>query len=184
MPTYHRFTFCALILSALLFLAASVNAQDEVRSYTHVGQRMPLISLVDTDGNTFNIASLKGKIVYINFWATWCGPCSFELPRIEKEIWQAHKSENFVMLGIAREESKEAIVPFREKLGFTFAIAPDADRKIYNMFGNEGIPRSYVVSADGIILFQSVGYNELVFNKMTKLISAELKKLKPTTASK
>jgi len=152
-------------------------AQDVV-SYTRVGEKMPAFSITDTGGINVSISDLKGKIVLVNFWATWCAPCYAELPRLEKEVWLKYKSDEFVMIAIAREQSDREITAFREKVGFTFPIAADPKREVYKLFGNGGIPRSYVVATDGNILFQSVGYDDSEIDRMKKIIEAELKKLR------
>ena len=82
------------------------------------------------------------------------------------------------MVAIAREQFEKEITRFRDKVGFTFPIASDQNKEIYNLFGNAGIPRSYVVGPDGTILFQSSGYIEAEFDRMVKIIESELSKLK------
>lgn len=143
---------------------------------------MPAFTVTDLDGTEINIASLRGKVVLINFWATWCSPCLAELPRLEKQIWQKFKSDDFVMLAIAREQSDEEVAAFKKERGLTFPMASDPTRAIFKLFGNGGIPRSYVVGRDGNILYQSDGYVPSEFGKMTKLIERELKKPKEVKA--
>ncbi|MGI8467208.1 MAG: TlpA disulfide reductase family protein [Pyrinomonadaceae bacterium] len=170
--------FLSFLLTFLSVIA--INAQtDEIKSYTKVGQEMPDFTVTDANNKEFKISDLKGKIVYINFWATWCPPCLEEMPRIEKEIWQKNKqSENFVMAAIAREQTQDEIAPFIKKYGYTFPTAADTDRAIFKLFGDGGIPRSYVIGTDGKILFQSVGYNEAEFDRMKNVIEKELEKVK------
>jgi peroxiredoxin len=161
----------------LIVLSGFSHAQSTTKSFTKVGDQMPQFSLKDTNGNSIDISELKGKLLFVNFWATWCGPCLQEMPIFEKQIWLKYKdSPNFRMLAIAREESNEVIVPFKKDLNFTFPIASDSDGAIYKLFGDKGIPRSYVVGADGKIIFQLVGYNSFFLKKMISLIDSEMAK--------
>lgn len=161
-----------------------VSAQEAIESYTKVGEKMPSFTITDTGGKRISIDDLKGKVTLVNFWATWCPPCLVELPRMEKEIWLKYKSDEFVMVAIAREQSEQEIVAFREKYGFSFPIAADPLREAYKLFGNGGIPRSYLVGPDGSILFQSVGYDDAEFDRMKNILKAELAKVRKLKAGK
>jgi peroxiredoxin len=179
----------ALCLLSLCLYAAPAYpqrflAQDDIESYTKVGQNMPAFTVTDMSGAQINTSELKGKVVLINFWATWCPPCLVELPRLENEVWQKYRGTDFVMLAIAREQSDEEIAAFRKEYGFSFPMASDPQREVYKLFGNGGIPRSYVVGADGKILFQSVGYIAAEFDQMKKMIEKELAKMQKAKASK
>lgn len=167
-----------LVLLLVFLAATAITAQDKIEFYTKVGQPMPDFAITEVGGREFKVADLRGKIIYISFWATWCPPCLQEMPRIEKEIWRKNQhSENFVMTAIAREQTERDITPFIEKNDYTFPVAADSNRAIFKLFGNVGIPRSYVVGTDGNILFQSAGYSAADFDKMKKIIEEELKKL-------
>ena len=167
-----------LFLLVSIICVSECLAQDEVVSYTKVGQKIPAFSITDTAGKNTGTNELKGKVALVNFWATWCAPCRTELPRLEKEVWLKFRSDDFAMVAIAREQFEKEITRFRDKVGFTFPIASDQNKEIYNLFGNAGIPRSYVVGPDGTILFQSSGYIEAEFDRMVKIIESELSKLK------
>src|ERR1700759_2978122 len=98
--------FClGICLDSTAVQAQQSPQQDGLASFTQVGQPMPSFNVTTLDGTTVNIKDLRGKVLLINFWATWCGPCRYEMPRLEKEIWQKFKSSNFVMVAIAREQS-------------------------------------------------------------------------------
>lgn len=137
---------------------------------------MPSISVTTLDKVEIKTAELKGKVLLINFWATWCPPCLAELPRLEKEVWQKYKSANFVMVAIAREQTNDEIKEFRDKNHLTFPLASDLDREIYKVFGNGGIPRSYIVGTDGKILYQSIGYDSGEFDRMLKILNQTIQK--------
>ena len=176
--------FLACCILAALLQAASVPAQScstvsDPATRTKVGDQMPAFTVNDSDGKTFSLKAQRGKVVVLNFWATWCGPCKFEIPRLERDIWQQYKADpNFVMMAIAREQTDKEIVPFRTGSHFTYPIASDPKRSTYGLFAESGIPRSYVVDGDGKILFQTVGYCEDDFDRMKAEIEQALKKLR------
>lgn len=167
----------AVMLLLLLLCPGPAAAQDGMQSHTRPGQKMPAFSFQTLDGGRSSVEGLKGKVVFVNFWATWCPPCLAEMPRMEREIWQRFKSSpDFFMVAIAREQTADEIRPFLKQNRLTFPAAPDPAREVYRLFGEGGIPRSYVVGRDGRILFQSVGYDEGDFARMKSLIAKELAK--------
>ncbi|MFT4111752.1 TlpA family protein disulfide reductase [Silvibacterium sp.] len=167
----------ALVPLALAFtLGLSAHAADQATdakeadafvkgTHTKVGDTSPAISVDELSGGTFNLAHEKGKVVVVNFWATWCGPCQVEMPRLEKEVWEKYKANpNFAMVAIAREQTKDVVAGFAAKhAAYTFPLAYDPQREVYKHFADVGIPRSYVIDRHGVIVFQSVGYTESDF---------------------
>jgi peroxiredoxin len=179
-------SLCLFLLLAFpaLVTSQSFASQDDMDSYTRVGDKMPAFTVTDLGGNQFNTADLKGKVLLINFWATWCPPCRVEMPRLEKEVWRKYKDSDFRMVAIAREQSEQEIAEFQKENGLSFPFAADPQREVYKLFGSGGIPRSYVVGADGKILYQSVGYLPLEFDQMKKVIEKELAKIQKSKPSK
>jgi peroxiredoxin len=173
---------------ALLLLFSSANfvyAQEEVKNYTEVGQEMPGFLIADLNDKHFNLSDHKGKVVYVFFWTTWCPYCRMEMPGIEKEIWQKYnKSEDFAMIAIAREETKQTVSAFIKKAEYSFPVAADATGEAFNLFANRGVPRSYLVDRNGKIIFQDVGYGPGGFGERKKLIDKELNKIKKEKAGK
>jgi peroxiredoxin len=167
--------------SAALFLCAialSLSAAEQTEfesTLTKPGQQMPEIAWVTLDGQKFDRKALHGKVVLINFFATWCGPCMEEMPHLQKDIFQKVKDKNFIMVAIGREHSEVELKEFRKKRELTIPIAADPERKIYGRFATQYIPRNYVIAADGKIAFQSVGFTEPEFKKILDVIDKELK---------
>ncbi len=172
-----RFSFSLVCLMALgVFAGAWTDGIPDTATHTKVGDRMPAISVEEVSGGTFSLASEKGKVVLVNFWATWCGPCQVEMPRLEKEIWEKYKSSpDFAMIAIAREQTKETVADFEKKHPvYTYPLAFDPNRAVYKQFADSGIPRTYVVGRDGRIVFQSVGYEDAQFGDLDKAVEKAL----------
>ena len=161
---------------AVAVLLVPFSRSEEYVSYTKVGQQVPSFSITDLEGKNFSTAVSKGKIVVLNFWATWCPPCVTEMPRLENEVWKKYRGPGFEMIAIAREQTGKEIAEYRAKHGYTFPMASDPRREAYGKFANAGIPRNYVINRDGKILFQSVGYSPDDFEKMKNILEKELKR--------
>jgi peroxiredoxin len=141
---------------------------------TAVGETAPDFSIVADDGSTVDAAALRGKVVVLNFFATWCGPCLKELPHVEK-LWQEFGArDDFSLLVVGREETADAIAEFKAKREFTFPMAADPERVVYNLFASQYIPRTYVLSHNGKILVQTVGFDDDEFIALKRVVAAEL----------
>ena len=165
-------------LLALLGIAASGWAQDPADASTRVrvGERLPVFSVRTLDGRTIDSTALAGKVVLVNFWATWCPPCRKEMPLLQKDVWDAFRGREFVMVAISRGETEAAVRKFLAGRPVSFPVALDLDKKVYGLFATQNIPRSFVVDKKGIVRFASVGYQEQEFQAMVARIAAELKR--------
>ena len=163
------FVVSLLVLGSL----ARVNAQEK-ETLVKVGDDVPEFVVEMFDGQKINIKDLKGKIVLINFWATWCPPCQEELKRVQKEIIDRFKGKDFVFLAISREESKEQVKKFRERNGYTFPMGLDPERKIYSKFATATIPRNFIIDKKGKIVEIEVGYTKEAFAKMIEKLEKAL----------
>jgi peroxiredoxin len=158
-------------------LSAPLGKSEEYVSYTKVGDEIPAFSVTTLDGKDINTGVLKGKVVLLNFWATWCPPCHAEIPRLQKEIWEKYTGRGFEMVAIAREQTRQEITKYRDKNKLSFPMAADPKRAIYAKFANAGIPRNYIINPDAKIVYQSYGYSSDDFEKMINVLEKELAKL-------
>jgi len=161
---------------AVALLCVPFSKPEEFVNYTKVGQVVPSFSIATLEGKEFSTAAAKGKVVLLNFWATWCEPCQTEMPRLEKEIWIKYRGRDFEMIAIAREQTEKEITEFREKHKYSFPMAPDPKRAVYGKFANAGIPRNYILNREGKILYQAYGYAPEDFQKMKNILEKELKR--------
>ena len=166
--------FIFMVSLLVLGTLARVNAQEK-ETLVKVGDDVPEFVVEMFDGQKINIKDLKGKIVLINFWATWCPPCQEELKRVQKEILDRFKGKDFVFLAISREESKEQVKKFRERNGYTFPMGLDQERKIYSKIATATIPRNFIIDKKGKIVEIEVGYTKEAFAKMIEKLEKLLK---------
>jgi peroxiredoxin len=172
MPSLLRLSFIA----GLLAVATSLRAADDVAAstLTRIGQTAPDFTATSLAGESFSLSKLRGRVVVLSLFATWCPPCKQELPRVEKELWQALRGRGLVVLALAREENAAVVAPFAKKMGLTFPLLPDPDRSIYARYASGYIPRTYLIAPDGTIAFQAVGYTPQEFDQLVAKATALL----------
>jgi peroxiredoxin len=144
---------------------------------TRMGQMAPVFLVTTTDGKTFDSSSKRGGPVLVNFFATWCGPCLSEIPRLETEIWQKYKDRGLTVIVIGVGEQDQAVGEFRMTRGLSFPIAADPQNQVFASFATSFIPRNYLIRNDGRIAYQSVGYTEASFTELEDAVKSELTKL-------
>jgi len=142
-----------------------------------VGQKVPEFSYITLNNDTININDLKGKVVFMNFFATSCPICIKELPFVESDIWAKYRdNENFELIVFGREHVANEMIAFKEKTGYTFNIVPDPERKIYSLFAEKYIPRNVVLDREGNIIYQATGFDDDEFASLKQAIETELNK--------
>lgn len=168
--------FKNLLLIALMLLSLSGFSQDET-TLVKLNQTVPDFTFEKTLEKKQSISDLKGKTVLVTFFATWCGPCRKELPHIQSDIYNKYKNNpDFELLIFGREHSWDEVSKFRKDNQFTMPFYPDVERKIYSKFATQFIPRNFVISPEGKVIFSSIGFEEKDFNELKKLLEAKLKK--------
>jgi peroxiredoxin len=173
----------AIVLCVALLFGGSLTAKaqnnrptPEEATIVKDGQQAPDFEVQMFDGSTVKLSDLKGKVVLLNFWATWCPPCRAELARVEKEIIERFAGKPFVFLPVSRGEKRETVAAFREKMGYTFPMGLDTDNSVYKKYAVTYIPRNFLIDKDGKVVKASVGYDEAEFAELVKLIENEIKK--------
>lgn len=135
---------------------------DARSAQLQVGDQAPDFVYTLPDGTTQKLSDLRGKKVLVNFWATWCGPCTIEMPDMQAAT-QRFGAEEFVVLGVNHNEAVEVIEPFARELGLTFPLIANPSGDISNRYGATGLPTSYFINTDGTVNFKQVGLMDLSF---------------------
>lgn len=169
-----------LLLVALVGLAACSPAPaPKIKgSVVSVGDIAPAFTLKTTDGAEISTEKLRGKVILVNFFATWCPPCLAELPHLEREVWHKFKDRGLNLVVVGREHDADEVMKFKASKGFTMPFAADPKRETFARYATEFIPRNVLIGGDGTIAFQSVGFDEAEFAEMVRTIERELKKVK------
>lgn len=143
-----------------------------------VGDMAPDFDVELTDGKMIKLSDIKGKVVMLQFTASWCGVCRKEMPFIEKEIWQVLKErDDFVLVGIDRDEPRETVIKYAEKVGITYPLGLDQGAEIFSLYAYKqaGITRNVIIDRKGKIVFLTRLFDREEFDAMKEEISRQLK---------
>ena len=152
-----RYTAVALILGLAVVLTLAFRRDPhDIRTGT-IGQPAPAFRLADLSGNgSISLEHYKGKIVILNFWASWCVPCKEENPALAA-VWERYRGSDVILLGIVFQDSVEAARAYTDRLGNTWPSAVDASGQVALSYGVFGPPETYFIGRDGIIAGRHIG---------------------------
>ena len=163
--------------SKAAIVEAGTHKPDSVGYIVRVGDIAPELEMELTDGQKVKLSDLRGKVVMLQFTASWCGVCRKEMPFIESDIWQKHKANpNFALYGVDRDEPVETVKAFAEKTGVTYPLAldPGADHFAKYADRKAGITRNVLIDKTGKIVMLTRLYNEEEFASLCKKIDEML----------
>jgi thiol-disulfide isomerase/thioredoxin len=130
----------------------------------------PAFEVTALDGSKFNLDAMGGRVVLIDFWATWCGPCNEELPHMRR-IAKEFAGEPFVMISVSWDGDEAKWKEFIQKNGMTWVQYRDADHKLAQEFGVTAIPHYFTIDSDGVLTSEMMGSGSDVEGKLKKLIA-------------
>ena len=138
------------------------------------GAEAPDFTVEMIDGSKVALSELRGKVVLLNFWATWCPPCRQELTRVQTDIIDRFAGKEFVFLPVSRGEKREAVEAFCEKTDYAFPMGLDPARTVYDRYASNYIPRNFVIDRKGKVVLATVGYDEHEFEELIRTIEKTL----------
>lgn len=148
-----------LATTLFLFYALPFNRVELHASgmeYPAVNFFAPSFELPSLNSKQIKLADFRGKVVFINFWATWCVTCKTEMASMEK-LYQAFKGKDFKMLAISVDKDISLIKPYLDKYNLTFPVLLDTHDVVKNKYKFIGLPATYIVDKNGIILHKAIG---------------------------
>ena len=159
-----------ILLVTLLTFTTCIFAQDEF-TLVKKGDTAPDFSITLENGSVKKLSDLKGKVVWVNFFATWCPPCRKELPHLDKDVYQKLKdNKNFEVLVIGREHDWATLNKFKKENNFSLPFYPDAERNVFSKYAKQNIPRNFIIDKEGKIVIASTGFKEEEFQEMIKKV--------------
>lgn len=171
----------------LIFTNAFAQPANEIPSQeiptdyeftSKIGDTIPDFTMTLTNGKKISSKDWKGKVVMLQFTASWCGVCRKEIPFIERDIWLKHKrNSDFLLFGIDRDEPLEKVQRFQKEMDITYPLAIDPFANVFGIFANKkaGVTRNVIIDQKGKIVFMTRLFKESEFNEMVRVIGLLLK---------
>ncbi len=150
-------TIATLVGGLGLWLVQGEGAQRIIESLpgraprpVEVNTPAPEFRLASVDGGSLSLSELRGKVVVLNFWATWCVPCRAEMPALE-HVYQMHRDRGLVVVGVDVQESAEKVLGFLPEVNVTFPIVLDSDTKLATRYRATGLPATFILDRQGVV---------------------------------
>jgi len=159
-----KLSFLILLLCAAIFISGC----EQPPKVAEIGKRAPDFSLVDRKGKTWTVSELKGQVIFINFWATWCPPCREEMPSMQR-LYTMMPKDTFKMLAVLNRDDPSQAEIFAAKLGITIPILDDQKDQVGPKYGLTGVPETFIVDKQGILREKFIGpakWDAPVFRQM------------------
>jgi peroxiredoxin len=147
----------ALAAAATIFASAAWAAE----SMTPLDGKAPApdFTLPDVDGNAVRLSDFRGKVVIVNFWATWCPPCRFEMPSLQR-AWEKLKDDGGVVIAVHVGGKEDEVWQFMSSYDLSFPIVLDTDSSVIKAWPVKGLPTTLVVDPEGLIRYRAIGGRE------------------------
>jgi peroxiredoxin len=155
----------------------TAHATVDQRGYlVRVGDKAPDFEIEMTDGTRVRLSDYAGKVVMLQFTASWCSVCRREMPVIEDEIWKINKDKDFALIGIDRDEPRDVVIEFGGKTGVTYPLGLDPGANIFGLYADKksGVTRNVIIDKSGNIAFLTRLFQKAEFEEMKGVINTLL----------
>lgn len=151
------------------------QAEVEATTLVKVGQVAPDFSVEMLDGRTIKLSELRGKVVMLCFWATWCPPCRQEMAHLQEGVIDHFAGKDLVVLPISRGEQRDVVEKFIADNGYTFGVGLDPERVIYDLYASNFVPRTFIINKRGKVVYRVAGYDEETAKAVNAAIAKALR---------
>ena len=151
------------------------QAEVEATTLVKVGQVAPDFSVEMLDGRTIKLSELRGKVVMLCFWATWCPPCRQEMAHLQEGVIDHFAGKDLVVLPISRGEKRDVVEKFLADNGYTFGVGLDPERAIYDLYASNFVPRTFIINKRGKVVYRVAGYDEETAEAVNAAIAKALR---------
>lgn len=149
--------FLFVIVGITLIVLTMKDSTTRIAKPLQVGLPAPDFTFPDLNGKKVSLSDYRGKVVFVNIWATWCPPCREEMPSMQK-LYDRFKGENFEILAVSIDSTgAKAVAPFMRELNLTFPALLDTKGKIGSLYGTTGVPESFIIDKEGILIEKVIG---------------------------
>ncbi|MBE0427669.1 MAG: TlpA family protein disulfide reductase [Nitrospirae bacterium] len=146
-----------IIMFSVIIVAFLFIRQKDSQKITSVGSSVPDVELVGIDAKKINLSDLRGFVVFINFWATWCESCVDEMPSIENLYNLFSENSNFKLMTVIYRDSGNNAFKYMKENGYSFPVYLNPDGTAAKKFGITGIPESFIIDKNGILREKVIG---------------------------
>ncbi len=168
------FPLLFLIGLLLVFMLQKRPGSDMVS--IEEGKSAPDFMVKGLQGNDVRLSDYRGRLVFLNFWATWCPPCREEMPSIE-DLYRSMQGRPFQILAVSIDDDPSQVVGFRQFAGYTFPMFMDKEQKAATIYRTTGVPETYLIGPDGTLLYKIIGPRDWTDPKITKVFDQILSKI-------
>ncbi|HLC42347.1 MAG TPA: redoxin domain-containing protein [Methylomirabilota bacterium] len=172
--TWWRWAIPFAVVPVLVLLAYGFSTDPRAIPSPLIGKPAPLFKLQSFDGNQISLAELRGKVVVLNFWASWCYPACYEEAPVLEGGWREYERRGAIVLGVDIQDTQEAALKFINRFTLTFPNAPDPTGKVSVEYGVYGVPETFFIDRRGMIRKKHVGaVTEPVFREWVEKLLKE-----------
>jgi cytochrome c biogenesis protein CcmG/thiol:disulfide interchange protein DsbE len=163
----------ALLVLSIILLTVQLARQNQIQPQS--GQFAPDFTVTTFEGDNLSLANLRGQVVIVNFWASWCAPCRAEAPDLQA-IYEDYGENGVIVVGVNWLDVEREAQAFMQEFGLTYPNAPDIGERIGNAYNIQGAPENFIIGRDGTVVEHYIGAVDygLLANRLDALLAEDI----------